>query len=102
MRTAFFHSERPVGKELLPFVGKLILQDLKHIAPALESAFGNYLNVTPADALLVLLEERSFDQIRKMPLSAMTDLIQRKWKELYSICHPDIYLGEEEKRGKAS
>ena len=68
----------------------LILQELRRVASALESAFGGYLNVTPADALLVLLEECPLKQIQKMAVSVMTDRLQRNWKKLYSICHPDI------------
>lgn len=68
----------------------LIRQELGRVKNALEAAFGGYLNVTPADALLVLLDECSLKQIRKMAVSVMSDRIQRNWKKLYSICHPDI------------
>lgn len=81
---------------------KLVLQVLARVAPALDAAFGGYLNVTPADALLVLLEECSLKQIRKMTVSVITDRIQRNWKKLYSICHPDIELGEDDNMQEAS
>ena len=81
---------------------KLVLQVLARVAPALDAAFGGYLNVTPADALLVLLEECSLKQIRKMTVSVITDRIQRNWKKLYSICHPDIELCEDDNMQEAS
>lgn len=80
----------------------LVMQSLRHIGPALEAAFGSYLNVTTADALLVLLEEHTFEQIRKMSFAGLTDCIQRNWKKLYSICHPDIELGEDDAMKEAS
>ena len=80
----------------------LILQELRRVASALESAFGGYLNVTPADALLVLLEECPLKQIRKMAVSVMTDRLQRNWKKLYSICHRDIARCEGESKKEAS
>lgn len=81
---------------------KLVLQALRCVTPALEEAFGGYLNVTPADALLALLENYTLKQIRKMAVFAITDHIQEKWKELYSICYPDFVHSENEKMLEAS
>lgn len=80
----------------------LVMQSLRHIAPALEAAFGSYLNVTTADALLVLLEKYTFEQIRKMPLSSMVDSLQREWRKLYNICHPDIKLCKDDNQQEVS
>lgn len=81
---------------------KLVLHVLARVAPALDAAFGGYLNVTPADVLLALLDEYSLEQIRKMEVSVITDRIQRNWKKLYSICHPDIKLSEDDTMQEAS
>ena len=99
LQEAMGHAE---GQEWSDEERGLVLQVLRHIAPALEAAFGGYLSVTPADAMLVLLEKCSLDRIRKMPITAATDLIQRNWKKLYSICHPEIELSEEKISEKVS
>ena len=75
---------------------RLVLQVLRRVVPALEEAFGGYLNVTPADVLLALLEEYTLKQIRKMAVYTITDHIQEKWKELYCICYPDFVQRENE------
>ena len=67
-----------------------MLKDLMRMEEALNEAFGGYLNVTPADAILVLLEDYSLKLVRKMAVSVMADRLQTEWKKLYSICHPDI------------
>lgn len=71
---------------------KRILRDLKRVAPALREAFGGYLKVTPADALLILLDEFSLEQIRRTAVSVLTDCIQKNWKKFYSMCHSDIEM----------
>ena len=81
---------------------RMMLHDLRRIDAALESAFGGYMNVTPADALLVLLEEHSFQQIRRMALSVMADHLQRKWKILYGLCSMDTNETETETSQTAS
>lgn len=79
-----------------------LLNDLKRSEEALKEAFGGYLNVTPADALLVLLEDHSFEQVREMAVSVMADRLQIEWKKLYRICHPDIDLYGDKTGEKAS
>ena len=68
----------------------MVLRELERIDSALESAFGGYMCVTPADALLILLEEYSFKQIHRMATVAMSDYFQKKWKKLYGIYSADV------------
>lgn len=57
---------------------------------AFKNAFQGYLNITTADALLVLLEDHSYSTIRKMPSWIITKLFQDSWKKLYAISNPDV------------
>lgn len=60
------------------------------IERAFEQAFGGYMKITTADALLVLLEDYTYTQIRKTPSWILTRLFQTAWKKLYAICNPDV------------
>lgn len=55
------------------------------IEAAFYAAFDRKLNVTPADALVVLLEDYSFSQIRSMPAWLLTRVFQSVWKKLRAL-----------------
>ena len=55
------------------------------IESAFQSAFPEKLNVTAADALMVLLEEYSFSQITSMPSWILTRTFHSSWKKLHKI-----------------
>lgn len=52
---------------------------------AFQEAFGGYLDVTPADALLVLLEKYNYDTVRKMSRIVLVTLLRSAWKVLYGV-----------------
>ena len=52
---------------------------------AFQEAFGGYLNVTPADALVVLLEKYNYDTIKKMSRTVLVTLLRSVWKVLYGV-----------------
>lgn len=52
---------------------------------AFQEAFGGYLNVTPADALVVLLEKYNYDTIKKMSRTVLVTLLRSAWKVLYGV-----------------
>lgn len=58
------------------------------IEGAFLKAYGSDLNITAADALIVLLEKYSYSQIIKMPVWVLTRVFQACWKELYALSFP--------------
>ena len=67
------------------------------IERAFQQAFGGYMKVTTADALMVLLEDYTYDQIRKTQSWVLARLFQAAWKKLYVIHNPtaSVALAEE-------
>lgn len=66
------------------------LFNLLPVEYALGRAFGGYLNITAADALLVLLEDYSYGDIRRMQPWELTNALQNEWVKLYKIFDPDF------------
>lgn len=66
------------------------LFNLLPVEYALRRAFHGHLNITAADALLVLLEEYSYREIRKMKPWDLTNVLQNAWVKLYKILDPDF------------
>ena len=52
---------------------------------AFREAFNNYLNITPADAFLVFMEEYPYDRLREMPPMVLVQLLRKSWKKLYAL-----------------
>lgn len=59
------------------------------IEQAFQQAFRGCMNVTTADALLVLLEDHTYKQIRNTPPWILARLFQAAWKKLHIINVPD-------------
>lgn len=51
-------------------------------------AYGECLHITIADALVVLLEKYTFEQIKNMQPWVLTRLFQMFWKQLYDLSFP--------------
>lgn len=62
------------------------------IENAYQKAYEGYLNLTPADALVVLLEKYTYNQIIKMPGWVLTRVFQAQWKKLYELSFPGFSL----------
>ena len=60
---------------------------------ALELAFDNQLNITTADAVLVLLKNQSIDELRKLPSWTLAEMLQDARFDLYQI-NPDYQTRE--------
>ena len=56
---------------------------------ALEVAFDGLLNITTADAVLVLLKNHSMDDLRKLHSWTLAEMMQDVRLELYRISNPD-------------
>lgn len=63
--------------------------NLPPVAYSLNEAFGGKLNITAADAMVVLLEEYSLNDLRKMQPWNLTKLLQNSWVKLSKILDPD-------------
>ena len=66
------------------------------IESAFQKAYGSDLNITAADALIVLLENYSYSQIIQMPVWALTRVFQAYWKELYELSFPGVALNRKQ------
>ena len=66
------------------------LFNLPPVAYALNDAFNGKLRITAADAMLALLEDHSFAELRKMPPWELSKLLQNSWEKLYKILAPDF------------
>ena len=64
--------------------------NLPPVAYALNEAFHGRLNITAADAMVALLEECSFKELRRMQPWNLTKLLQDSWVKLYKIADPDF------------
>ena len=61
---------------------------------ALEVAFDNQLNITTADAVLVLLQNHSIAELRKLPSWILAEMMQDASAELCKIGNCDILSGK--------
>ena len=68
------------------------------IENAFHKAYENCLNITAADALVVLLERYTYHQIIKMPVWVLTRVFQAHWKQLYELSSPGFSLEKKEQR----
>lgn len=60
------------------------------IENAFRKSYDDYLNITAADALVVLLEKYSYEQIIRMEPWVLTRVFQAIWRELYTLSFPDF------------
>lgn len=60
---------------------------------AYQEAFGGHLKATTADALMVLLEEHSYGELKDLPSWKLTERMRNAWKKLYKISSPDFTIG---------
>lgn len=66
------------------------LFNLPPVVYALNDAFNGKLKITAADAMLALLEDHSFAELRKMQPWNLSKLLQNSWEKLYKILDPDF------------
>lgn len=69
------------------------------IERAFQTSFDNGLNITPADALVILLEKYSFAQIIRMDSWVLARIFQTCWKDLYQLSYANRM--ESEMKGAA-
>lgn len=60
------------------------------IEEAFHKSYEDSLHITAADALVVLLEKYTFDQIAYMQPWMLARIFQVFWKELYTLSFPDV------------
>lgn len=59
---------------------------------ALKVAFDGYLNITTADAVMVLLKNHPFSELKKMPSWTLVELMQNAWMEMYEISNSNVKI----------
>lgn len=59
---------------------------------ALKLAFDDNLQITTADAMMVLLEKYSYEELRQLPSWTLAELMQESWMEMYQISNPDFKI----------
>lgn len=64
------------------------------IETAFHKSYDDDLHITAADAMVVLLEKYSFDQITQMESWMLARIFQTFWKELYTLSFPDSSIKE--------
>lgn len=57
---------------------------------ALRTAFDGLLNITTADAVQVLLKNRTYAELKELPSWTLSELMQDSWLELYQISNPSF------------
>ncbi|MBO4937461.1 MAG: hypothetical protein J6C98_00465 [Oscillospiraceae bacterium] len=60
------------------------------VEDAFRKSYEECLHITAADALVVLLEKYSFEQIANMQSWILPRVFQSFWKELYALSFPDV------------
>lgn len=68
------------------------------IENAYHKAFEDSLNITAADALVVLLEKYTYQQIIKMPVWVLSRVFQVHWKELHELSVQEFSLEKRQQR----
>lgn len=63
---------------------------LPAVACALENAFEGRLHITPADAMVALMEAYSMNELGRMQPWDLTKLLQDSWVKLFKIADPDF------------
>ena len=64
------------------------------IEGSFRKSYEEALRITPADALVVLLNRYTFDQIISMDAWVLTRIFQAFWKEMYTLSFPDADKAE--------
>ena len=59
---------------------------------ALKVAFDGTLNITTADAMMVLFQKHTYDELCKMPSWNLAELMQESWEDMCRICDPDFSI----------
>lgn len=62
------------------------------IEKAFHKSYSDYLNITAADALVVLLDKYSYTQISRMEPWVLARVFQVSWKELYTLSFPGFSI----------
>lgn len=60
------------------------------IETAFQKAYDGYLNITAADALVILLERYSYSQIIKMPVWVLARVFEAHWKRMHELSFPEL------------
>ena len=68
------------------------------IENAFHKAFEESLSITAADALAVLLEKYTYNQIIRMPVWVLTRVFQANWKQMYELSFPGFSSEKKEQR----
>ena len=68
------------------------------IENAFHKAFEESLSITAADALAVLLEKYTYNQIIRMPVWVLTRVFQANWKRMYEFSSPRLSSEKKEQR----
>lgn len=74
------------------------LQVWPKIEYAFQKSYENSLPISAADALVILLERFTFEQIAAMETWVLARLFQACWKELYQLSFPNAMAAETENR----
>ncbi len=73
------------------------LQVWPNIEYAFQKSYENALSISAADALVILLERFTFDQIAAMDTWVLARMFQAYWKELYQLSFPNAITAETKK-----
>jgi len=55
-------------------------------------AFDGKLHITTADALMVLLKNHSYAELKKVPSWTLAEMMQESWIEMYRIIDPEFNI----------
>lgn len=69
---------------------------------AFKEAFRGTLNITTADALVVMLEDYPYSKLRQMYPWVLTSIIQSAWKKLYKVANPNFVFALDQEVKKVS
>ncbi len=69
---------------------------------AFHEAFRGEMPITTADALLVMLEEFSYQQLKAMEPWILAGLIRDRWEKFYQICYPEFARALERRMKRVS
>lgn len=70
------------------------------IESAFYNAFDRKINITPADALVVILENHTFSQIKTMPAWLLSRVFQASWRKLHALSIQKLSKTEQPVHGK--
>lgn len=57
---------------------------------AVEVAFDGLLNITTADAVMVLLKKHDYEELKETPSWTLAEMIQESWVDMYRIANPNF------------